>query len=134
MRVWQQNESSASEQFPIEWSDTLLIERRLSMSDILMIGPIRFNTVSHEVESGGKTLRLTTMEARTLSFLALHAPRVCTFSQIAKEAYGFDTYDDDSDTALIPINIRHLRQKLEPDPRHPVYILTIPGVGYQLVL
>jgi DNA-binding response OmpR family regulator len=104
------------------------------MSDILMIGPVRVHTVSYEVESGGKTFHLSTMEARTLFFLALHAPRVCTFSQIAKEAYGYDTYDDDSGTALIPIHIRHLRQKLEPDPRHPVYILTVPGVGYRLVL
>lgn len=97
-----------------------------------MIGPIRFYTVSHEVESCGKTFRLTTLEARTLSFLALHANEVCTFSQIAKEAYGFDTYDDSS--ALIPMQIRHLRQKLEPDPRHPVSLLTVPGVGYRLVL
>ncbi|SRR5216683_7739009 len=103
------------------------------MSDILMIGLVRFHTVSHEVESGGKTLHLTTLEARTLSFLALHANEVCTFGHIAKEAYGFDNYDD-GDSALIPICIRHLRQKLEPDPRNPVYILTVPGVGYRLVL
>ena len=103
------------------------------MSDILMIGPVRVHTVSHEVESGGKTLHLTTMEARTLSFLALHANQVCTFNQIASEAYGFEN-SNDGDTALIPINIRHLRQKIEPDPRNPVYILTVPGVGYRLVL
>jgi DNA-binding response OmpR family regulator len=106
----------------------------ISMSDILTIGPIRVNTVSYEVEGGGKTLHLGTMEARMLFFLALHAPRVCTRSQIAKEVYGFTTYDEDSDTALIPTCIRHLRQKIEPDPRNPVYILTVPGVGYRLVL
>jgi len=104
------------------------------MRDILMIGPVRFHTVSHEVESGGKTLHLTTMEARTLSFLALHANQVCTFGQIASEAYGFTTYEEDANTALIPVNIRHLRQKIEPDPSSPVYILTVPGVGYRLVL
>ncbi len=99
-----------------------------------MIGPTRVDTVSYEVESGSKMLHLGTMEARMLFFLALHAPRVCTRSQIAKEVYGFTTYESDSETALIPVCIRHLRQKIEPDPRHPVYLLTMPGVGYQLVL
>lgn len=103
------------------------------MRDILMIGPVRFHTVSHEVASPGKTFHLSTMEARTLSFLALHANQVCTFSQIASEAYGFNNYED-SNTALIPINIRHLRQKIEPDPARPVYLLTVPGVGFKLVL
>jgi DNA-binding response OmpR family regulator len=126
--------SSASEQFPIESSDTLLIERRLllSMSTIIMIGPIRFDTVSHEVESPGKTARLTPNEATTLTFLATHANQVWTPAQLCKEVSGFDTCD--GSTAMIKAAIRQLRQKIEPDPNKPAYILTVPGVGYMLVI
>ena len=103
------------------------------MSTIIMIGPIRFDTESHEVErSPGKTARLTPNEARTLSFLALHANQVWTPDQLCKEAYGFDTCAGSA--ALIKATIRQLRQKIEPDPGRPVYLLTVPGVGYQLIL
>lgn len=102
------------------------------MSTIIMIGPIRFDTVSHEVESPGKKFRLTPNEARTLTFLATHANQVCTPGQIEREVYGFDNSDGSS--AMIKAMIRQLRQKIEPDPGQPTYILTVPSVGYQLVL
>ncbi len=100
--------------------------------DIIMIGPIRFNPRQLEVSAPGKTARLTPMESRTLYFLATHANTVCTFSQINSEAYGFD--NDDGSTGLIKMHIRHLRQKIEPDPMHPIYLLTVPGEGYKLVV
>ncbi len=102
------------------------------MEDIIMIGPIRFDTRQHGVECNGKTARLTPNEARVLRTLAVHANTVCTLSQINSEVYGRDNYDDSG--ALIRSAIRHLRQKIEPDPGHPTYILTVPGVGYQLVI
>ena len=39
---------------------------------------------------------------------------------------------NDGDACLIKAHIRHLRQKIERDPSTPVYILTVPGVGYTL--
>jgi DNA-binding response OmpR family regulator len=50
-----------------------------------------------------------------------------TNRQLSQEVYGID------ETIMIKLSIRHLRQKIEPDPNNPIYILTIPGVGYQLV-
>jgi DNA-binding response OmpR family regulator len=100
--------------------------------DIIMIGPIRFNSRQLEVSAPGKTARLTPMEGRTLYFLATHANTVCTFSQINSEAYGFG--NDDGSTALIKMHIRHLRQKIEQDPNNPIYILTVPVEGYKLVV
>jgi DNA-binding response OmpR family regulator len=35
---------------------------------------------------------------------------------------------------MLKAHIRQLRQKIEPDPGQPIYLLTVPGVGYQLVL
>ena len=103
------------------------------MSTIIMIEDIRFDTESHKVESpGGRTAHLTPNEASTLTFLATHANQVWTVGELYKEAYGFDT--DAGSRALVSATIRQLRQKIEPDPGRPAYILTVPGVGYQLVL
>lgn len=52
-------------------------------------------------------------------------------SEILKEVWG---YDPDDDIETIRVHIRHLRTKLEPDPRHPKYIKTVYGAGYCLEL
>ena len=43
-------------------------------------------------------------------------------------------YEPDDDIETIRVHIRHLRTKLEPDPRHPKYIKTVYGAGYCLEL
>jgi two-component system, OmpR family, response regulator RpaA len=43
-------------------------------------------------------------------------------------------YDPDDDIETIRVHVRHLRTKLEPDPRHPRYIKTVYGAGYCLEL
>jgi DNA-binding response OmpR family regulator len=65
-----------------------------------------------------------------LHFLAINANDVCTANQIVTHVWG---YDGDGDACLIKAHIRHLRQKIEPDPGNPYYILTVPGVGYTLL-
>ena len=52
-------------------------------------------------------------------------------SEILKEVWG---YDPDDDIETIRVHIRHLRTKMEPDPRHPRYIKTVYGAGYCLEL
>ncbi len=105
-------------------------KKDMPQSDIIMIGPVRFNAQQLEVSRDSKTTRLTPVESRILRFLADHAYTVCSVSQIVSDVFGSS---NDGDTALIKAYIRHLRQKIEPDPTNPTYILTIPGVGYKLV-
>lgn len=66
----------------------------------------------------------------TLHFLAVNANNVSTVSQLVSHVWGFS---NTGDTGLVKSHIRHLRQKIEPDPNNPIYILTVPGVGYTLV-
>jgi DNA-binding response OmpR family regulator len=86
--------------------------------------------VLNEVSIDGKMARLTPTESKLLHLLAVNANNVCTASQIVSYIWGFG---NDGDTALIKAHIRHLRQKIEPDPSKPNYILTVPGVGYTLI-
>ncbi|TME11552.1 MAG: response regulator transcription factor [Chloroflexi bacterium] len=97
---------------------------------IITVGPICVDSMHNEVTVSGKTNRLTPTESKLLHLLAINANNVCTANQIVSYIWGFG---NDGDTCLIKAHIRHLRQKVEPNPNKPSYILTVPGVGYTLV-
>jgi DNA-binding response OmpR family regulator len=97
---------------------------------IITVGPICVDSLHNEVAINGRTARLTPTESKLLHLLAINVNNVCTAGQIVSYVWGFG---NDGDTCLIKAHIRHLRQKIEPDPNKPTYILTVPGVGYSLV-
>jgi DNA-binding response OmpR family regulator len=97
---------------------------------IITVGPICVDSLHNEVTVSGKTTRLTPIESKLLHLLAINANNVCTANQIVSYVWGFG---NDGDTSLIKAHIRHVRQKVEPNPNKPSYILTVPGVGYTLV-
>jgi DNA-binding response OmpR family regulator len=97
---------------------------------VITVGPIRVDSLHNEVSIDGKTSRLTPTEGKLLHLLAINANNVCTADHIVSYVWGFS---NEGDTSLIKAHIRHVRQKVEPDPNKPCYILTVPGVGYSLV-
>ena len=104
------------------------LERR--PSSVVTVGPLRVDSLHNEVSVHGKLVRLTPTESKLLHLLAINANDVCTANQIVTHVWG---YDGDGDACLIKAHIRHLRQKVEPTPSDPRYILTVPGVGYTLI-
>jgi len=99
-------------------------------SSIMKVGPLLLDSTHKELRINGKLARLTSTESKLLHLLAVNADHVCTSSQIVSHVWGFE---NDGDSGLIKAHIRHLRQKIEPDPGNPRYILTVPGVGYTLM-
>ena len=77
------------------------------------------------------TVKLTHLEFELLHCLLQRHGQTVSPSDILKEVWG---YDPDDDIETIRVHIRHLRTKLEPDPRHPRYIKTVYGAGYCLEL
>jgi DNA-binding response OmpR family regulator len=98
-------------------------------SSIVTVGSLRVDSLHNEVTVDNKKVRLTPTESKLLHLLAVNANNVCTANQIVAHIWGFG---NDGDAYLIKAHIRHLRQKIERDPSHPRYILTVPGVGYTL--
>jgi DNA-binding response OmpR family regulator len=96
----------------------------------ITVGTICVDSLQNEVQMDGKVTRLTPTESKLLHLLAVNSDNVCTTTQIVSHIWGFG---NDGDASLIKAHIRHLRQKIEPDPGTPRYLLTIPGVGYTLV-
>ena len=73
-------------------------------------------------------VELTSKEFDLLLFLASHKGRVFTKKQIYTQVWAEDYAFDDSNIMSF---ISKLRKKIEPDPEHPFYILTVRGVGYR---
>jgi len=75
----------------------------------------------------GERVKLTPIEFRLLALLVENAGRILTHHQLLEKVWGWE-YVDDLD--YVRIYISHLRQKIEPGPAQPRYIITDPGVGY----
>ncbi len=74
-------------------------------------------------------ISLTPTEYDILRVLVLNAGKVLTHRQLISSVWG-NNYEAESH--LLRVNISNLRQKMEPDPARPRYIVTEPGVGYRL--
>jgi DNA-binding response OmpR family regulator len=73
---------------------------------------------------------LTSVEFKLLGVLAKEPGRVFSRASLIEEALGYDFEGFDR---TIDVHILNLRRKLEPDPSHPRYIMTVYGVGYKFV-
>ncbi len=81
-----------------------------------------------KVTLNGERIRLTPREFDLFTLLVENAGRVLTHKQLLEKVWGWE-YTDDVD--YIRVYISHLRQKIEPNPNVPTYILTEAGVGYR---
>ena len=80
------------------------------------------------VEVGGSRVQLTYVEFELLRILASHPGRVYSRRMLLEALWGGADYRE---PRTIDVHVRHLREKLEPDPAEPEYILTVRGVGYR---
>jgi DNA-binding response OmpR family regulator len=82
----------------------------------------------HRVERGEDRIELTASEFDILRALASQPGRVFTRSQLLDRIRGvsFESYE-----RAIDAHVKNLRKKLEPDPRNPIYVVTVHGVGYR---
>jgi len=83
-----------------------------------------------QVFVGGKEIKLRPTEYRLLYHLVLNAGQTLTHEIILSKVWGYE-YRDESQ--YVRLYITYLRQKIEPDPSDPKYILTNRGMGYYFV-
>jgi len=102
---------------------TLDARKKVTYSDDFLT----MDVAERKVTVNGQRVKLTPTEFRLLVFLVENAGRVLTHKQLLERVWGWE-YVDDLDH--VRIYIWHLRQKIEPDPAQPRYIMTEPGVGY----
>jgi DNA-binding response OmpR family regulator len=98
---------------------------------LIVVGALQLDTWRQEAMLGGHTLVLTPTEFRVLLCLAGQAGTMLSYAQLVRCAQGYDAGELEA-SELIKPHIHHLRQKLEPDPTAPRYILNVRGKGYLL--
>lgn len=101
-------------------------------SELLYAGELVIDRGSAQVWRGRELLNLTPTEFRLLVYLAQHPRHALSRAQILNAVWGYDAAVESERT--VNVHIRRLREKIEPDPSQPEVILTVPGIGYRLVV
>ncbi|KWT76404.1 response regulator transcription factor [Candidatus Magnetominusculus xianensis] len=111
-----------------------VLRRAPEVSDTPVIsfnkGSLIVDNHRYEVKKNGVSVNLTPTEFKVFSTLACAAHKVFTREVLIEKAFGyeFEGYD-----RSIDVHIKNIRQKIEDDPRTPVFILTVYKVGYKFI-
>ncbi len=97
---------------------------------VISIGELLINPNTREVTVRGSVVTLTVREFDLLYYLASEPSRVFTRDQLMDAVWG---YAFAADTSTVTVHMRRLREKIEEDPTHPQYLITVWGVGYRFV-
>jgi two-component system, OmpR family, KDP operon response regulator KdpE len=95
------------------------------------LGQLEINSLERNVRLDGKLLLLTRKEFDLLAALAAAKGSILGHDQILREVWGGD---DNSARQNLRRLIGSLRRKIEPEPQHPIYLVSIRGSGYQLTM
>ncbi len=97
-------------------------------SEVLRLGDLEIDLSSMTVQVQGRNVMTTVREFRLLEYLAAHRGRVLTRDQLLDAVWKETPFVT---PRSIDVYIRRLREKIEPDPRHPQYLKTLRGIGYR---
>lgn len=102
--------------------------QEITSPSVVRAGDLEIDPARHQVSLRESPLDLSPLEFELLAFLASNAGRVFSRDHLLERVWG---YDFNGDTRTVDVHIRWLRQKIEADPAHPEYLLTVRGVGYK---
>jgi two-component system KDP operon response regulator KdpE len=103
--------------------------RSTEQPPVLLFGDITIDLARREAHGAAGDLHLTPLEYRVLECLARQAGMIVTPNQLIKEVWGPDRLGD---TRSLRACLKNLRQKIEPNPSRPQFIVTETGLGYRL--
>jgi two-component system KDP operon response regulator KdpE len=102
--------------------------QRQGAEPVFRNGELTVDLVRRRISRGAADVRLSPTEFSILRLLVTHAGKVLTHDQILGEIWSHARSID-----YLRVYIRQLRTRIEIDPHNPEYIVTVPGVGYQLL-
>jgi len=98
-------------------------------ANIYKTGGLIINDNTKEVVVDGKDIKLTPTEYNILKFLTKNKGMVYSIEQIYKNVWEDEAYGADN---IIAVHIRHIREKIEINPKAPKYLKVIWGIGYKI--
>jgi DNA-binding response OmpR family regulator len=93
-------------------------------------GELTIDFDRRQVTLGHEEIRVTYVEFEILGALARSPGRVLTRETLLEHVWGDSEYRD---PRTVDVHIRHLREKIERDPKEPEFLFTVRGVGYRFV-
>ena len=97
--------------------------------NIYKTGELILNDESKQVIVEGKEIKLTATEFKILKFLIKNKGKVFSISQIYENVWNEESYAAEN---IIAVHIRHIREKIEINPKEPKYLKVIWGIGYKV--
>ena len=105
---------------------------RIEETPVFRIGKLKVDLARRIVLMDKNKVDLSPTEYDLLKILVLNAGKVMTHKQILKNVWNMDPDGYEGSDHLLRVTISNLRNKLEPDPTRPEYIITEPAIGYRL--
>jgi two-component system KDP operon response regulator KdpE len=99
---------------------------------VFKIGRLTIDISKRIIKINRKKIDLTPTEYDILKYLVLNAGKVLTHKQIIKNIWNKNPEEFEGMDHLLRVTVSNLRNKLEPDPSRPEYIITEPAIGYRL--
>ena len=93
------------------------------------VGDLVINDETKEVQVGGNAVKLTPIEYNILLLLVKNAGKVFSIDEIYEKIWNEEAIGADNTVA---VHIRHIREKIEINPKEPRYLKVVWGVGYKV--
>ena len=95
----------------------------------ITVGQITIDPENYKASKAGHRLQLTPKEFELLVYFAQRVGKTLSRDALLNGVWGFDY---PAETRMVDIQVSHLRDKIETDPKHPDYLKTVRGFGYQM--
>lgn len=105
------------------------IEEAPAETNDIVVGSLTIQPDAYLVLKRDESIELTHREFELLHYLAKHIGQVMTREHLLQTVWGYDYFGD---VRTVDVTIRRLREKIEDNPSHPLWIVTRRGVGYYL--
>ncbi|HKP85725.1 MAG TPA: response regulator transcription factor, partial [Blastocatellia bacterium] len=104
--------------------------RQVAEVEAYTVGDVHLNFKKHEATKDGMEIELSPREFELMKYFIHHRGETITRDQLLDDVWGYDNYPF---TRTVDNHIAKLRQKIEPTPADPKYIITVHRVGYKFL-
>ncbi|HHT21571.1 MAG TPA: response regulator transcription factor [Tissierellia bacterium] len=95
----------------------------------ITIGDLSLDMLTKMISVGGETIHLTATEYKIMEHLMRHAGQVFSAEQIYEQVWGEPAYGVEN---TVMVHIRRIREKIEINPKEPIYLKVVWGIGYKI--
>ena len=102
-----------------------------SQQEKISLGDIEIDFQHYSAKKGNDNLNFTHKEFEILKYFLQRKGQTISRAQLLDDVWGYEAYPT---SRTVDNHILKLRQKIEPDPAHPTFILTVHGIGYKFII